>query len=485
MRPTARVFFLATALGVGAAVATTAGIAAASKREPPPAPAVQVPPAALSTLSDPDRIARTAEAVLPSVVNISTERTEQVAAFPFSGDPLFERFFGHPGGPTERRQVGSGSGVIVSPEGLVLTNNHVISGADKVRLTLSDGRAFDAKVVGSDVATDLAVLRIDGDVPEGLRSLAFADTGAVRLGQVVLAVGNPFGLDGSVTMGIVSAKGRSGMGINDYEDFIQTDAAINPGNSGGALVDLDGRLVGINSAILSRTGGYQGVGFAIPADMAKRVMESIVRDGKVSRGWLGVSIQDLDSDVANAMEAVVHQGALVADVAEDSPAKEAGLEPGDIVVRIDGNEITSAAELRSAVAVRAPGSKVDIEVERGGKRKAIAVTLGDLARDGSETGAAEGGDAPFGLSLAPLNGRSRERYGISEEIEQGLVVTAVAPGSPAARAGLREGDVVLEVNRRPVRDVAQVRDAMGQAKGRLLLLVGRGGGRLFLVMPVR
>ena len=324
-------------------------------------------------------IADVAERVVPSVVNLSATRTRKARrGDPERVPPELRQFFGPQGGPMPRgdRQEGAlGSGVIVSADGLVLTSAHVVDGADAVEITLQDGRELDGEVVGADRQSDIAVVRIAKKDATGLTPLPMGDSAGLRLGEVVLAVGNPFGVGQTVTMGIVSATGRSALGIVDYEDFIQTDAAINPGNSGGALVNMRGELVGINTAILSRTGGNQGIGFAIPTSMAKPIMASLVKSGHVTRGYLGVVIQEIDRDLAEAMKLQVGSGVLVADVEDDGPAAKAGLQRGDVIQSVDGQKVTSTSQLRNRVASLSPGARVRVELQRDGTPHSVDIQL--------------------------------------------------------------------------------------------------------------
>jgi serine protease Do len=430
-------------------------------------------------------VADVAERVVPSVVSISTTRMVRMQP----AHPFF-REFGQPGRgrgmPEEHEQQGLGSGVVVTRDGVVLTNNHVIEQAEDIQVTLWDGRKLDAEVVGTDPQSDLAVVRIKGKVPEDLQPLEFGDSSALRLGDVVLAVGNPFGVGQTVTMGIVSAKGRSSVGIVDYEDFIQTDAAINPGNSGGALVNLRGELVGIPTAILSRSGGYQGIGFAIPASMARPIMTSLLSDGKVARGWLGVAIQSVDSDLAAAMKLEGAQGVLISDVTPDSPAARAGLKRGDVIVALDGKPMTESSQLRNTVASKNPGSKVALDVMRNGKTQRFDVGLGTLpnnqvGKTERELGKSDG--LLSGVSVANLTPELRARFNVPDEVASGVLVTQVSRGSRAQRVGLRAGDVILEFDRKPVDSVAALDELNRKAEGAALLLVSRQGNVVFL--PLR
>jgi serine protease Do len=401
---------------------------------------------------------------------------------PFFSDPFFRHFFG-PGAdphPQQRRENSLGSGVIVSGDGVVLTNNHVVEHADDILVTLHDRREIEAKVVSADPKSDLAVLRLEGH-PKDLHPLSFGDSSRLRLGDVVLAIGNPFGVGQTVTMGIVSAKGRANVGIVDYEDFIQTDAAINPGNSGGALINMAGALVGINTAILSRTGGYQGIGFAIPSNMARPIMESLLKHGKVVRGWLGVAIQNLSPQLAKAFDLEVHSGVLISDVTPGSPAAKAGLQRGDVVSRLDGEQIDTAAQLRNIVASTGPDKSIRLEIIRNDKRLVRTVKLGELPT--AHHGVLEESEGQLnGLTLQNLDRAARRKHHISERVPSGVVVKAVAPGSPAAGSGVRPGDVIVEINRSPVKSVEQFGKLYQAATGKLLLLIYRDGNTMYVLL---
>jgi serine protease Do len=439
----------------------------------------------------PGQISDVAERAVKSVVNISSTRVNHFAGgghelMPFFNDPFFEHFFGNaPGLPQQHqdlRQSSLGSGVVVSSDGLVLTNNHVIAGADDIRVTLAPGHDFKAKVVGADPRADLALIRLEGRGVNNLQPLPFGDSSRLRLGEVVLAIGSPFGLSQTVTMGIVSAVGRANVGIADYEDFIQTDAAINPGNSGGALVNLNGELVGINTAIATQSGGYQGVGFAIPSNMAKSIMESLLRTGKVVRGWLGVVIQGIDDDLATAMHLKDTRGVLVSDVSRDSPAAHAGLERGDVIVKFNGQPVDEPAVLRNAVAEQSVGSRANLEVIRDGRERNIAVTIGEQpasALGGVATAESQG--VLSGVTVAPLDESNRAKYDISTDVTSGVVVTEVKPESPSAMAGLQAGDVIIELDREPIRSVADFQERYRRAQNKALLLVNRGGTTVYIV----
>jgi serine protease Do len=427
-------------------------------------------------------LADVAERVTPSVVSISATKVETTRgqATPFQ-NPFFEHFFGpNSQMPREHRAKGLGSGVIVSADGIVLTNHHVVDKAEEITVQTADEREFEAKVVGSDAKSDLAVLRLQGDV-KGLRPLPLGDSSRLRLGEVVLAVGNPFGIGQTVTMGIVSAKGRADVGIVDYEDFIQTDAAINPGNSGGALVSMEGKLVGINTAIVSRSGGYQGIGFAIPSNMARPIMDSLLKSGKVVRGWLGVGIQDIDKDLADGLGLESTHGVLVSDLQDDSPAKRAGLKRGDVILSVDGKQTDSTGKLRNLIAAAGANKKVRVEVLREGKKQNIAVELGELPGSSGPAVGAAPEQGLSGLLLEPLSKANRAQFEIPDEIRSGVVVKSATPNGSAGRV-LRPGDVILEVDKKPVSSPEAFEAAYQKSKGRVLLLVHRGNNTIFLTL---
>jgi len=438
-------------------------------------------------------LADIAEKCVDSVVNISSTKVVRTPdswhGSPFFDDPFFRRFFGPNFQwevPKEQRQKSLGSGVIVSEDGIILTNNHVIQDADELKVFLRDKREFDAEVVGADPQSDLAVIRLKGDDIKGLKPMKFGDSDKLRLGDVVLAIGNPFGLSNTVTMGIVSAKGRSfdpRYRITEYEDFIQTDAAINPGNSGGALINLRGELVGINTAIFSRSGGYQGIGFAIPSNMAKVIMDDLVADGKIVRGWLGVQIQDVTPEIADALGLPSAKGAMVSDVMDDSPASKAGIKTGDVIIRVGDDEIESSNDLKNKIAMLGADKTVTVTVNRNGKEKKIRVKLGERPEDFVlASGGTERGGGIGGLSVVSLTPATREKYGIPDEVENGVIVTGVEPGSRAEEAYLRPNDVILEINKKPVESVSMFRKEYKKAKKSVLLYIYRDGNRFFTVM---
>jgi serine protease Do len=476
--------------------ATSAAAAASSPAAVAPAPNLSFLPHPAFAYADTSgthaSIADIAEKAAPSVVNVASSRTMKRVreGMPFFEDPFFRRFFGPGMGgggqePQEpQKEHGLGSGVIVG-DGVVITNNHVVDGADEIKVTTSDKREFVAKVVGTDTKSDVAVLKLQGDT-KGLTAIGFGDSSRLRLGDVVLAIGNPFGVGQTITMGIVSAKGRANVHIAEYEDFIQTDAAINPGNSGGALVDMEGHLVGINTAILSRSGGSMGIGFAIPSNMVQPIMKSLVDHGKVVRGWLGVGIQDVDQELASAMKLRDVKGILISDVMEAGPAAKAGLKSGDVVLKLNGVPVDSTGGFRNAIAAAGTGTTVKLDVLREGKSMTVEAKLGELPAEKGATGpgAGKGGVTGNldGLTLNDLTPSMRRKLDLPGSVKGGAVVEELAPGSPAAGSGLRPGDVIVEVDRQPVLDAAKFKELFGKSKDRALLRVVREGRSFFLVV---
>jgi len=406
------------------------------------------------------------ERVAPAVVNIRvSQRVTQTNPF---GDDPFWRFFGGPSIPGGAREaVSAGSGVIVDADnGYILTNHHVVSNADEIQVSLIDGDVLDAEIVGSDPATDIALIKVDAD---HLVDMPIGDSDDVRVGDFVLAIGNPFGLGNSVTSGIISALGRTGINRNGYEDFIQTDASINPGNSGGALVNMHGELIGINSAIISQSGGNVGIGFAVPTEIASSIMRQILDYGEVRRGLLGVTIQGIDAEVAQALNSTVDRGALITEIVPGSAAEKSGLRVDDIIVAVDDEKITSATDLRNAIGLKGSGEEVVITYIRDGKTSKATAELGraDLA-------STEGNDMHPGLEGAQFS-----TFHASNGSEAGVEVTAVVPDSPAAQRGIRAGDIITQVNRTPVRNLEQFRAIAGA--NRILFLRVERDDRLLML----
>lgn len=430
-------------------------------------------------------LAEIAEVARPSIVNISTTSIvtrEENPHGDFFNDPFFRHFFGDQfGQPGQKRKFKSaalGSGVIVAQDGYILTNYHVVKGAEEIKVILYDKREFKGKVAGFDSKTDLAVVKINA---EALPALKLGESSRLKAGDIVLAIGNPFGLNQTITMGIVSAVGRSNIGLSDFEDFIQTDAAINPGNSGGALVNTNGELVGINTAIFSTSGGYMGIGFAIPSDMAKSVMESILKYGKVIRGWLGVSIQTLTPELEKSLGLKVNEGALVADVMKDSPADKGGLKRGDVITEFNGKRVEDSTILRNMVAASAPGTTVELKVARDGKELPLTVTLGEL-KERTEIRKTEYKNALKGVTVQNLTETVRDRLGLPDTIN-GVLVTGVGEDSPA-QGILQANDVISEVDRNEIRNLSgyeQVVSKIGE-HDTVLLLVYREGGSIYITI---
>jgi serine protease Do len=433
-----------------------------------------------------------AEMTMPAVVNISTDKlVDNNFQHPFLNDPMFRRFFNMPDDDThnqqERLERSVGSGIVISPDGYILTNNHVVENASKVRVTFLGEKEYDAEIIGTDPPTDVALIKIDED---NLPTVAIGDSDKLRVGDQVMAIGNPFGVGQTVTMGIVSALGRN-IGLMDYSDLIQTDASINPGNSGGALVNMQGELVGMNAAILSRSGGSQGIGFAIPTSMAMRIVESLRETGTVQRAYLGVLPQSVDQTMADYYGMDRPRGVLVTQVNEDTPAEKAGLQDGDIILSVDGKEIKNPSMLRNVISLSEVGQEVDLAIVRDGKEKNVSVKL-DKFPDPEQLAAAGQPDDPDedetldGVIVREMTGRIRAMMeNLPEDIE-GLVVTGVEQTSNAAREGLEEGDVILEVGREPVTTLKEFQKALGKNTDRpvfLRVFKPRPGQSIYIAVP--
>jgi serine protease Do len=428
--------------------------------------------------------------VVPAVVSISTSKLVKQTSMemPDGMDPMFRQFFGNGNGrgmetPRPHTEKALGSGVIVSPQGYILTNNHVVDGATTVTVTLHDKREFKARVIGTDPRTDIAVLKIDG---ENFPVLTLADSSKVEVGDIVLAIGNPFGVGQTVTAGIVSATGRGNLGIEQVEDFIQTDAPINPGNSGGALVDDEGHLIGINTAILAgNSGGNQGIGFAVPINMARHDLDAIVAHGKVEHGYLGILPQDITPALAQAFHAPDTNGALVGEITPGSPASRSSLKQGDVIVALNGQPITDASQLRTKVGMLDPNQTVTLKVLRNGAAQDVAVTLGDYPtkEERASISKPESDSSLQGVTVESLTPDAAQELKLPESTK-GVVVDQVDPASRAADAGLRPGDVIQQVNHQTVTNMREYTQAVGSSKkdGSVLLLVDRGGNTMFLAV---
>ncbi len=416
----------------------------------------------------------------PAVVFVQVEKVvEQGGGSPFGGDPFgffndpfFQHFFGpqfRQRQPRKFKQRGQGSGFIISKDGYILTNNHVVGDADEISVKLADGRKFKAKVVGKDPQSDVAVIKIDA---RNLPVLPLGNSDDLEVGEWVIAIGNPFGLTQTVTVGVVSAKGRSRLGINDYEDFIQTDAAINPGNSGGPLLNIHGEVVGMNTAIFSRSGGYMGIGFAIPINMARAVKDQLLKHGKVIRGWLGVVIQEIDEDLAKSFGLPKAEGVLVAEVADNSPAAKGGMKAGDVILKLNGQKVNDVGELRNKIALTPPGTKVTFEILRDGKRKKLSIVIEE--KPGTTAVSINRHDIlkKIGLSVQELTPDLAQQFGYKEG--QGVLITEVEPGSAAASVGMSPGQLIIEVNRVRVHNMKEFLQALKRSKRRVLFRIKDG-----------
>jgi serine protease Do len=447
-----------------------------------------------------DAFAMVAAHVKPAVVSVFSERSinTQTEDSPNPlDDDLLRRFFGDKVPPNLRQnpqrsnpgiQRGMGSGMIIDTDGHILTNNHVVQDETRLQVQLADKRQFDAEVVSTDPRTDVAIIKLKGDFPSDLPVAQLGDSDKLRPGDIVMAVGAPFGLQQTVTHGIISATGRSDVGIADFEDFLQTDTPINPGNSGGPLVNMRGEVIGMNSAIATRVGQSAGVGFSIPINMVKSMMPTLVKGGKISRGMLGVGIQDLTKALADQFGLSDTKGALVSQVTKGSPAEKAGIQAGDVIVGFNGKDIIDSTRLRNLVAATAPQNQAKVDLIRDGTKQTVNVTLGTLSSETSasaESNNTENGDqlSKLGITAQPLTPELAEQFGIQNR--SGVMISDVKPGSPAARANLQAGDVITEVNRKPVSSVDDLRNAMSGAKNSVLLLINRKGSSVFVALPVK
>ncbi len=424
-------------------------------------------------------------AVSPAVVNISSTKTVRRQPTPF--DDFFDFFYPfHDGRSRKFREQSLGSGVIVSADGFIVTNNHVVEQSEDIKVLLADKKSFRAKIVGSDPKTDIAIIKIDA---KSLPVIPWADSDKLQVGEFVLAIGNPFGLSNTVTMGIISAVGRADVGIADYEDFIQTDAAINPGNSGGPLVSATGELIGINTAIFSKTGGYQGIGFAVPSNIVRVVMEQLIKEGKVTRGWLGITIQEITPDIAQSFGLKVTEGALVSDVIKGSPAQKAGIQRGDIILEFNDKKVKDVGTLRNMVAQSKIGTQVKIKILRQDTELTITATITQLPADKRELVPSSspemkgGRNSLDGVDVIDLNAAIAKQLGLDRD-DKGVVIIRVEPGSSAEEAGIKKGDVIQEIDRQRVGSLGEYnrKTAQLRADKTIALLVNRSGKKFYIAL---
>ncbi|MEK7298293.1 MAG: DegQ family serine endoprotease [Candidatus Margulisiibacteriota bacterium] len=425
-----------------------------------------------------------AEMGMPAVVNIGAVRVVQERALPqdpffdLFGDEFMRRFYGR---ERDVKQQSLGSGVIVSKDGYILTNNHVVEKTEDITVTLSDKREFKAKVVGTDPKTDVAVLKIEA---QNLPTLALGNSDAIRVGDWAIAIGSPFGLARTLTVGVISATGRSKIGLVDYENFIQTDAAINPGNSGGPLLDVDGKLIGINTAIFSRSGGYLGIGFAIPINLASKIMDDLIKNGKVVRGFLGVNIQDVSEALRKSFGLDAQTGALVSDVVVGSPAEKAGLKRGDVIITYNGVAVSDVAALRSMVAQTAVGQSATIVLIRNGKSQTVTAKITQLTGDEEAVATDVATPNRLGLTVGGITPELQKQYGL--RTDEGVIVTKMDPDGVAALAGIAEGDQILEVNQKLVKTVADFNRMTSNATTtQYLLLIKRKNMAQYVIVTVK
>ena len=433
----------------------------------------------VSAAAQEERLPDIIERVSCSVVFIESKMMLTQKNNPMMNDPFWRMFFEQ---PQKREQKNMGSGVIISDEGYILTNNHLVGGATEVMVRCTDGKEYDAEVVGADADSDIAVLKVNGGV---LPAMELGSSTGLRLGETVIAIGYPFGIGQTVTKGIISAQGKS-LGLVQYEDFIQTDAAINPGNSGGALINERGQLIGINTAIASRSGGSQGIGFAIPIDFARSIMEKLIEDGRVVRGYVGVYPDEITSDMVEFFELESKEGVLITDVKTDSPADKAKMKRGDVIVEFDGTEIKDVNQFRMLAAEAAPGEKINIVLIREGKKKSIKLEIGERSPETAESSIEEDAEdiSPLflGVGLQSLKDEFRETLELPNDID-GVIVTDVQRGTPAAKAGLRRGDVIVEINKKQVENLDDFRKVMDDYdEDKVMVVIYRGGGYFYTMI---
>ncbi len=488
------------ALGLGIFVATGLFITiAANKPQPASTPSAGDIPESITAPAEQlgRAFAAVAAHVKPAVVSVYSEKIVRLQSpdFPF-GDDFFNQFFGRqfelprtPGHPKEFRvpQHGMGTGMLLDKQGHILTNYHVVQDVDEIKVQLADKRTFKAKIVGADRKTDVAVLEMKGNLPSDLPTVQLGDSDILEDGNLVMAIGAPFGLTQTVTTGIISAEGRSDVGIADYEDFLQTDAPINPGNSGGPLINMRGEVIGMNSAIATSMGQYSGVGFAIPVNMIKHMLPTLLKGEQITRGMLGVSIQDVTRELAEQFHLPGNRGAIISQVNKGSPAEKAGMKAGDVVVRFNGRAVNAAAQLRNLVAATTPGSDANIVVIRNGNEKTLKVTIGKMSAESiastKPSRKVESQLANLGLTVQTLTADMARQLGVEEGA--GVLITDVEDGSPAAMAELQAGDVILEADHQPVSNVAELQSILIKDKEQILLLVRRKSGSIFLVLRLK
>jgi len=490
------------AIGLGLFIATGLFVTtAANKPRPVSAAATDAIPESVIAAADQlgKAFAAVAAHVKPAVVSVYSEKTVQLQSpefqFPF-GEDFFNQFFGEqfrlpktPGHPKTFRmpQHGMGTGMLLDKQGHILTNYHVVEDVDEIKVQLSDKRTFEAKVIGADRKTDVAILEMKGTIPGDLPTVQLGDSDAMEDGNLVMAIGAPFGLTQTVTTGIISATGRSDVGISDYEDFLQTDAPINPGNSGGPLINMHGEVIGMNSAIETNVGQFSGVGFAIPVNMIKNMLPTLIKGGQISRGMLGVSIQDVSKELAEEFHLSDNKGAIVSQVMKDSPAEKAGLKVGDVIVRFNGRGVSDSSQLRNLVAATTPGSDARIVVMRNGKEQTFTVTIGKMSAEvvASAKPARKGENqfSKLGLNVQTLTPDLARQLGVKED--RGVLITGVEEGGLASASGLKPGDLIMEADHKPVANFEELQSILKKHKDQILLLIKRKSGSIFLVLRLK
>lgn len=493
---------LGIAIGLGIFVASGLFVTIAANKPQPSnsSSAGDIPESVIAPAEQLGRaFAAVAAHVKPAVVSVYSEKTVRLQSpdleFPF-GDDFFNQFFGGqfqlPKGPGHQKefkvpQHGMGTGMLLDKQGHILTNYHVVQDVDEIKVQLADKRTFKANIVGADRKTDVAILQMKGSIPDGLPTVQLGDSDILEVGNLVMAIGAPFGLTQTVTTGIISAEGRSDVGIADYEDFLQTDAPINPGNSGGPLINMRGEIIGMNSAIATNVGQFSGVGFAIPVNMIKNMLPTLLKGGQITRGMLGVSIQDVTKELAEQFHLPGHGGAIISQVNKDSPAEKAGMKAGDVIVRFNGRAVSDSGQLRNLVAATTPGTDANIAVIRNGNEKTLRVTIGKLSAEtfasAKTSRKAESQLAGLGLTVQTLTEDLAKQFGVEEK--EGVLITGVEDGSLAAMSDLQVGDLILEADRKPVSGVEDLQSILNKGKDQILLLIKRKSGSIFLVFRLK